>query len=75
MRCDKLAEMKAEKRHEALQAAGFRICTMRNQEMILVGGRDIRFFESSQQDLKQTHQPYNPIGLDLELERLPPKIP
>lgn len=52
MRCYKLAKMEAEKRHEALQAAGYRICIMRNQEMILVGKMDVRSFESSQQDLK-----------------------
>ena len=41
MRCYKLAKMGAEKRHEAMQVAGYRTYAMRRQEMILAGRMDV----------------------------------
>ena len=41
MRCYKLAKMGAEERHEAVQAAGYRVCGMRKQEMIPAGRMDV----------------------------------
>lgn len=52
MRCYELAKMEVEKRHEAVQAAGYRVCTMRKQEMILAGRMDVDSSKTASRSLR-----------------------